>query len=144
MKHIIFYEIVNKLKRNPKALRKVKIFAVVGGIGFLLVGSLAVWAGFSALSYVMSSANQIIQSPLTQGHVENVKAELQGLPKFQAINCWGKAQTLLGVQPWIERPALENLTNLKQACFEQSQSTCRGTDCDQIREINNQIEGRFL
>lgn len=144
MKHIIVYEILDKLKRNPKLMRKAKVFVVVGLVGVLLTGALTIWAGVSAINYLASSANQAIQSPVTQGHVENLKSEIKSLPNFQAVNCWGKAQTLLGVQPWLERPAFENLTNLKAACFEQKSNLCRGSNCEHMNEVPNSAEGSFI
>lgn len=131
MKQIILFKILEKFKEKPELMRKAKIFAVVGVVVLLLTGALMVWAGVSAFNYVASSVNQAIQSPIAQGHVENLKTELKNLPKQQAINCWGKAQSLLAVQPWLERPALDNLANLKIACFGQKPA-CQGTDCDQI------------
>lgn len=144
MKHIIVYEILDKLKRNPKLMRKAKVFVVVGLVGVLLTGALTIWAGVSAINYLATSANQAIQSPITQGHVESLKSEIKSLPGFQAANCWGKAQTLLGVQPWLERPAFENLTNLKVACFEQKSNLCRGSNCETMNEVTNSAEGSFI
>lgn len=144
MKHIIVYEILGKLKRNPKLMRKAKVFVVVGLVGVLLVGALTIWAGVSAINYLASSANQAIQSPITQGHVENLKSEIKSLPNFQAANCWGKAQTLLGVQPWLAKPALENLTNLRVACFEKQSTICNGSDCEQIKNQINTAEGSVI
>lgn len=141
MKHIIVYEILDKLKRNPKLMRKAKVFAVVGLVGFLLIGTLTIWAGLSAINYLASSVNQAIQSPITQGHVES---EIKSLPSFQAVNCWGKAQTLLGVRPWLDRPAFENLTNLKVACFEQKSNLCEGSNCEHMNEISNSVKGSFI
>lgn len=118
MKQILFFEILNKLKDKPKLMRKIKIFAAVGIVGFLITGTLIIWAGVSAMNYVASSADQFIQAPFAQSQVENIKTELKDLPQLQAMNCWNKAQSLLAVQPWLERTTIDNLTNLKAACFE--------------------------
>ena len=106
MKRTIVFEIMNKLKSKPKLRRKVKAFAFAGLLGFLLIGGLTVWAGISAIGYVASSVNQAIQLP-------------DALPKIQSASCWDKAQTLMSVHPWLQRPPLENLATLKVACFEQ-------------------------
>ncbi len=144
MKRIVFFEILQTLKTEPKLMRKVKIFAVVGIVGFLITVALMIWAGVSAFNYVASSASQVIQSPTALGHVENLKTELKSLPKLQAINCWGKAQSLIAVQPWLERPALDNLVNLKVACFEQKPSVCQGAECEKMKELINTVEGSFI
>ncbi len=130
MKQDIFFELSKKLKSQPRLRRKIMIFAVVGIIGLFTMGALAVWAGITVINYVASSAGQIAQSPIAQSHAEKVKGELKSLPKFQLVNCWGKAQSLLAVQPWIEQAALVNLADLKLACFEQKPTACQGVACE--------------
>lgn len=143
MKHAIFYEIMRKLKSKPALRRKLKVFAVVGVTCFLVVGALAIWAGVSAVKYVATSTNQVISSPTTQDQIQNAKTELQKL-QFQPLNCWGKAQSLLAVQPWLERPALDNIKNLKVACLESKPAACEGDDCPQTKEQMNMAEGRTI
>jgi len=144
MNQNIFFELLQKLKQKPNLMRKLKIFAVIGVVGFLITGGLVIWAGISAVSYVTSTTNQAVQSPLTQDHIAKLKTKAQGLPKIQALNCWAKAQSLLAVQPWLERPALDNLVNLKVACLEQKPAVCDGKDCEQIKDLMNTAEGRTI
>lgn len=118
MKHILLLKILNKLKGDPRLMKKVKIFAVVGLVGFFFAAGLTIWAGISAISYIASTANQAIQSPVTHSHLEDLKTDLKSLPKIQPVSCWAKAQSLISFQPWIERPALDNLIGLKAACFQ--------------------------
>jgi hypothetical protein len=143
MKHALFYEIMRKLKSKPALRRKLKIFAVVGVTCFLVVGGLAIWAGVSAIKYVATSTNQVISSPTTQEQIQNAKTELQKL-QFQPLNCWGKAQSLLAVQPWLERRALDNLKNLKVACLESKPAACEEAVCPQTKEQMNTAEGRSI
>jgi hypothetical protein len=85
--------------------KSIKIFVLLGIAGFLVTGALVIWAGVAAVNFALS----------------NVNFDAQGkLKTFQASNCWVKAETLLAVEPWLERPALLNLQNLKVACFEQT------------------------
>jgi hypothetical protein len=130
MKQDIFFELSKKLKSQPKLRQKIMIFAVVEIIGLFTMGAFAVWAGISFINYVASSASQAIQSPIAQSQVERAKEELKSLPKLQLVSCWGKAQSLLAVQPWIEQAALVNLTDLKLACFEQKPTACQGVACE--------------
>jgi hypothetical protein len=130
MKNVIFYEIMRELKAKPKLMKKLKIFLIVGVVGVVLTGVLAVWAGITAINYVASTAGQVIQSPIAKDQVETLKAEVEGIAKFQALSCWTKAQSLLAVQPWLEKPVQENLHSLKLACFEEKSGTCQGTICE--------------
>lgn len=129
MKKIILYELMRKIKHEPQLMRKFKIFAFVGFVGVLITGGLIIWAGVSAVGYVASKANQAIQSPL---------------PRFQALNCWGRAQSLLAVQPWIERPVFDNLVSLKFACLEQKPAICEGQNCNEFKNFKNTEEGRTI
>lgn len=55
MNRIILFEISRKLKAKPRLVRKVKIFAVVGIVGFLITSALMIWTGVSAIK---QSANR--------------------------------------------------------------------------------------
>lgn len=77
-------------------MRKIKLFALAGFASVLLLGGLTIWAGISAV--------QAVSTKFT--------ASVQPLP------CWNKAQSLIALQPWMERPALDHLAALKVACLE--------------------------
>ena len=144
MKKFLFLEILEQLKARPKLMKKFKILAVLGVVGFLITGTLLIWAGVSAMSYVTSSATHYIQSPVIQHHVENIKTELKSLPRVEAASCWEKAQSLIAVQPWLERPALENMALLGVACFEQRPTTCQDEACKPRNESSHSVEGSFI
>lgn len=137
------FEILRKLRTKPSLMKKLKIFAVVGVFGFLVTGALAVWAGLSALSYIANKTTAVIQSPQTATHIESLKTEVKGL-RLQPLNCWGHAQTLMAVEPWLSRPALDNLKNLKVACIENTPEFCTGDECSQIKQLVNSAEGRII
>ncbi len=130
MKQHVFFKMAKELKERPNFMRKIKIFALVGVVGFFIVATVAIWAGVSAVKYVAERAQQAVQAPSTQAQVARLKDEIKGLPTLQPLNCWGQAQSLMSAQPWLERPALENLKNLKGACFEQKPNPCEGPHCD--------------
>lgn len=144
MKPIIILEILEKIRTNQKLYRNFKIFAVVGILGFIVTATLLIWAGVSTIKYVASSATEVIQTQSAQSHMANLKAQIEGLPKLQITNCLGMAQDLLSVQSWLARPAAENLTNLKRACFEQNTSHCEGVPCDEMKQLLNKQEGGFI
>ena len=140
MKQVLVFEILRKLKSRPGFLRKVKIFAVLGLVGFVMVVGLAIWAVVSAVKYGVTTATQVVSSPTAEKQLDILKAELQDL-QFQPLNCWGKAQSLLAVQPWLEKPAVDNLWNLKAACFESKPVVCEGHECSQMNKSLNKAEG---
>ena len=140
MKRVIIFEILRKIKSRPELMRKVKIFAVIGLVGFVFIGGLAIWAGVSAFRYVVATTNQAVMSPQLQNQVQNVKTELKQI-QLQPLSCWNKAQSLMAVQPWLEKPALDNLRNLKVACLDSVPTVCEGYECNQIKKMMNTAEG---
>lgn len=143
MKQVIFFEILRKLKSKPALMRKVKFFAAIGVVGIVLVGGLTIWAGIATVKYAVATASQVVSSPTTQNQLSNVKADLQQI-QFQPLNCWGKAQSLMTVQPWLEKPALDNLRNLKVACLDAKPAVCEGNECSQMKQIMNTAEGSTI
>lgn len=135
MKRVILLEVIRKLKSKPHLMRKLKIFAVIGFVGFLITGALTIWAGVAAFNYVATKATEVAHSPVTQMNVESLKTEFKRIPKTQALNCWGKAQSLMAVQPWLERSAIDNLIDLKVVCLEGKTVLCEGHECNQIHTV---------
>lgn len=144
MKKLIFMEIIQRLKAKPHLMRRVKIFASVGVVGLLVTSGLVIWAGISAFSYVAVKANEVIQSPQTTAQVENLKTEVKGLSSLQPLNCWGKAQSLIAVEPWLVRPALDNLKSLKVACLDEKPAVCEGHECSQMKQLMKTAKGNVI
>jgi hypothetical protein len=144
MKQDVMIELIRKVKSQPSLMRKVKIFVAVGVVGFVITGALLVWAGLSAVKFVALQTSELTQSSFAKEQVEKVKNELNGLPRLKPLTCWGQAQSLMAVQPWVERPANDNLMNLKVACLEQAPVTCEGTDCAKIKELIKTAEGKTI
>jgi hypothetical protein len=101
-----------------KLRRKVKIFVMVGVAGLFVATGLLVWAGISAFNYVASSTQKVMQSPAAEVYAQNLKSEIKELPKFKALSCWFAVENLLGFEPWLARPAQQNFSNLRSACFQ--------------------------
>jgi hypothetical protein len=141
MRQDIIYEVLRKIKAKPGLMRKVKIFAVVGVVGFVITGALVIWAGVSAFKFVASKTTEVINSPTAIAQVENLKLEANGLPKLQPLDCWVKAQSLMAVEPWLARPALDNLKNLKVACLDTTFPVCEGHECTQMKKLINTAKG---
>jgi repressor of nif and glnA expression len=91
MRKLVILELVRQLSAQPKLIKKLKIILIVGTISSVVFGGLLIWAGVSVFRTVAGSAETYINSPI--------------------------AQSLLNVQPWLERPALENIKILKEACL---------------------------
>jgi len=125
-------------------MKKLKIFAAVGVFLFVLTGGLTIWLGFKALNFIGTKTSEAFQSPATLSQVENLKTELNTLPKLQALSCWNKTQSLFGIQPWLERPVMDNLAQLKTACLETRKTPCEGVDCINSNNLLDKTEGEFI
>lgn len=134
MKRSLFFLILRKLKEKPHLKRKLKIFITVGLVGFLFVGAMTLWAGYAAFNYVASLTTQAAKSPEVAAQIENVKTEVSRLPHLEALSCWNHAQSLMHVQPWLERPIMDNLTQLKGACLQSAPA----------KTTTDSIEGSFI
>jgi hypothetical protein len=143
MKQDVIIEIIRKIKAKPDLKRKVMIFLAAGAVGLLITGALVIWAGVSAFNFVASNATKVIHSPEARAQVENLKQEAKGIPKLQPLSCWLKAQSLLAVEPWLARPALDNLITLKVACLESIPAACEGGECKQNENSTN-TEGETI
>lgn len=121
MKQEFISDLLKKLKADPKLMRKLKVGLLVGLVGLVLTGTLLIWAGISAFKYVASIAVEATQAPTTQAQIADLKADLQELPKVQALSCWMSAQRLMDPQPWLAHPLIDNLNGLKAACLERKQ-----------------------
>jgi hypothetical protein len=110
----IFPESLNKLKNNPLIVRKLKIILGVTFIGFLLVFALVIWGGVVAVRGVANLGT----NANVQEKVVALGKEINNLPALAKVGCWDKAQSLLSIKVWLEKPIAENVKELTQACSE--------------------------
>jgi len=97
-------EKIKNFKFNGKYKRNLRILLMAGTFGFLLVGGLVVWAGIAGFNYITSASRSV-----------NIGEKIPA--SISSPECWSKAQSLLNVQVWLDRPALENLVTLKNVCL---------------------------
>jgi hypothetical protein len=108
----ILPELYNKLKANPQIMRKLKIFLGITFIGFLLVCALVIWGGVTAVRGVANLG----ANPNVQEKVVALGTEIKNLPALAKVGCWDKAQSLLSIKVWLEKPVAENFKELTLAC----------------------------
>ncbi len=108
----IFAELLNKLKGDHRIMRKLKIFLGVALVGFMLVCALVIWGGVATVRQVASFG----ANPKVQEKVTALGSEIKNLPALAKVGCWEKAQTLMNVAIWIEKPVADNFKELTQAC----------------------------
>lgn len=136
MKKEIVFKILKKIESNKKLKRKLKIFVVAGIFGFFIISALTIWIGFKAVNYVATKTKEAGRAPIVQGYVHNINSELKTLSKNQVVSCWDKAQSLIAIQVWIERSAIDNLMDLKVACLENNSSSTQNLNIPKDQENN--------
>lgn len=125
-------------------MKKIKVLVIAGAIGFLLICTVTIWASVSAINFVATHATHVFRAPSTQEHLERAKVELTALAGLKSGKCWDHAQSLLTMQPWLERPALKNLAELKVACFNPKPSACQDHNCENIEKFIHTAKGEVI
>lgn len=103
---------MRKFKASEQIRRKFKFFLGAGLAGLLLAGALIIWAGVAAIKHVArlgASAN-------AQEQARDLKTEIPDIPALARVGCRDKAQSLLNVEAWLERPVAANVQGLQEAC----------------------------
>jgi hypothetical protein len=114
VKNLILFEILRKLDGDYKLKRKLKIFLGLGLACILLFGCLIIWAGITTVRKAADFGTR----PEVQEQVRNLKTEVTKLPAMAKVGCWQKVQDLMSVQIWLQKPAVENINSLREACLE--------------------------
>ena len=113
MNQVDLSETMRRVMANDQLKKKLKVFFGIGCIGILLVGGLIIWAGIATVKYVASSGANVN----VQEQVQNLQGRALNLPAMAKDGCWEKAQSLLTVQVWLEKPVAENIQGLMDACL---------------------------
>jgi hypothetical protein len=128
MRREVIFEILKKLEAKKDLKRRLKVFVIIGVIGFFIVGAIAMWIGFKTVSFVATKTKEVDPTSVVKVHTENFKSELTSISKHQVVSCWSKAQSLIAVQVWLERSAMDNLVDLKATCLENNSSAAQNVD----------------
>ncbi len=111
--HSVFSELLYKYKANPQVAKKIKMFIGVTLVGFILVCALVIWGGVTVVRQVANFGG----NPNVQEKVVTLGTEIKKLPAMAKVGCWDKAQSLLNIKVWIEKPLADNFKEFKQACL---------------------------
>lgn len=118
MKDLFYY--LSKLERyksNPNFMKKVILWGSLALGGLFVLLAVAIWGAVSLFSAATSTASKMAASPAAQSYADSLKSDLQDLPRIKALPCFDTAQNLLALGPWLERPVLDNMVQLKDACL---------------------------
>lgn len=130
------FEVLKHLDTNKALKKKLKIFVVVGMFGSILVGGLAIWLGYKAFNFVATKTNDIAPTSIVKVSSDNLNSELTRLSKLQTVSCWEKVQSLIAVGIWLDRSALDNLIDLKEACWDKNLTAAHKVDVLEKKIIN--------
>ena len=132
MRHMNFYEIRKKLREHPEIVRKLKIFSIVGIMGFLMIGGMVVLAGVWVVNSVTLYTSRDIHPPIVRERLDNLNAEMREFVDVRALKCLDKAWSLVGISPWLEEAAVNNLIALKSVCLKEQKPVCKDQNCNSI------------
>ncbi len=114
MKKLFILEIINKLKTKPHIYKKLKIFAVIGIVGILTLGTITIYLGVLGARYVASLSSDIY----TTENAEKLKSKIGDLPTLTKSNCIATAQSFLNLETLLNKPMSDNFQLLKKSCFD--------------------------
>jgi uncharacterized membrane protein YjgN (DUF898 family) len=107
-------ETMRRFIANEQLKKQIKVFLGIGCLGILLVCGLIIWAGVATVKHVATIGENVN----VQEQVQNLKKTgTLNLPAIAKVGCWEKAQSLLVVQVWLEKPVAENIQGLMDACL---------------------------
>jgi hypothetical protein len=107
-------ETIRRILANEQLKKHIKVFLGIACLVILLGGGLIVWAGVATFRHVAT----IGENANVQEQVQSLKKTgVLTLPAIPKVGCWQKAQSMLVLQIWIEKPIGENVQGLKDACF---------------------------
>jgi hypothetical protein len=93
-------------------MQKFKFVLGVVFICFLFISTLVIWGGVAAVREVVNlGSNSNVQEK-----VVSLGTEIKNLPALTKVGCWDKAQSLLSIKVWLEKPVAENIKESTQAC----------------------------
>jgi hypothetical protein len=114
MKKLVFLELLGQIRSRPNFKKKLKLLAVVGGLGLVVISTIVIFVGIS----VARVATHQLDALNVKGQVENLGARLDSLPAITTASCMKEAQSLMNFESWLTKPIAENFGNLKIACLE--------------------------
>lgn len=113
MKLLMLQEILKNLAKDRRFKRTFKIFLGASLVGCFMIGALVVWGGIAVFKGVAS----IGTSPVVQEKILNLETEIQNAPALVKVGCWETVKKYINVESWIEKPIVENYSNIKTACL---------------------------
>lgn len=116
MKKVILYEVFKWLKSKPEIGKKIRPLIIISVVAFFLTAALALWAGVSMVQYGIGSLSKALDSGVAQDFAGEIKGGVAEMG-FQPKSCWAKVESLISPEPWLSKPAFDNLKDLQLACF---------------------------
>lgn len=110
MKKLLLHLLLHRASASPKLKRKIKIFAALSLVGVFLAGGLLVLASAAVFDY---AARNVVSAQSLQ----QAGQKLTGDQPLLRPGCLGKAQSMLSLTHWLEKPLQKSFLELKQACL---------------------------
>ncbi len=113
MKYLILQEMLKKLTTDRRFKRTFKIFLAASLVGCIMIGALVIWGGIA----IFKGVSSIGTSPVVQEKILNLETEIQNAPALAKVGCWETVKKYINVESWLEKPVVENYSNIKTACL---------------------------
>lgn len=118
MKKIFFHLLLHRAGASPRLKRRIKIFAALSLVGVFLAGGLAIWAGVAAFDYAAGAARSAHTAIISSQDLQSAGKKLAGEQPLLRPGCLARAQGMLNLSHWLEKPLQQSYRELRQACLE--------------------------
>lgn len=125
----LLFKSLERYKGNSIFSRKMKLLAALAGICFCLIVIFTVWSAVYLANQVLRVATDGQLKTSVESQLVSVSKNIEST-NFKPIDCWGKVQTYLAIEPWLSNSIAENINHLKTACFNRNETKCPGGACD--------------
>jgi hypothetical protein len=144
MKKYLIYELIGRIRRDPKMLRGLILLTGLGVLALTVAASLVVWGGISAAKYASTKTKQVVETGMAKDYIEGIKTEISSLPKPDPKQCWSQVSSLFAVDPWLEFTLPEIFIQLNDSCLKHQADLCSGNDCKDTKLLIHSPEGSSI
>ncbi len=133
-------DILKLLYRIKKKAKSVPFFAISTALGGLsLIAILTIWTRLSAVDWNAPKKIVIASSSFLSEKVDQFNKDINTLSRFNLKACLVEVESLIGIQPWIEREPTQNLLQLRDTCLKYESESCADVTCATFKNQTTQI-----
>ena len=130
-------KLLNRIEKKPKSTPFIAISTALGGIS--LIAILTLWISLSAIDLNAPQKIAMASSSFFSKKFDQFSKDINTLSRFNLKACLVEIESLIGIQPWIEREPTQNLLQLRETCLKYESESCADETCSTFENQTTQI-----